>query len=438
MKTRCGGECWTGARAARLAVGGAALLTLALWGGCPRSATPPPETSPGVFNNTTDPTNGNASYIGSAACMACHDLVTPDIVAAFRLHGHPHILTRARGEPLTFPAEADRAGVPNPPAGHPWTDIAYVIGGYISAARFVDQSGFVLTDAGEHAPTQWNLAFPPNGTQPSFGASDPQEPTPLPYNYDCFRCHATGAQPPSTANPVFQDGRPGMAGSFVEPGVQCEACHGPGSNHAPDPAARTEYVPLAAADCGKCHARGPDPTVIAATSDGFIAHDQQYSELLASGGHKSFACTVCHDPHTSVAYANGLRNRCTVCHTDKTLNFHEGKIFVRGDYTEELACESCHMPFATKTGSVATSAIVGNVARVADTRTHIFRITTVNGDYKTMLTADGTRVALDADGKAAVTLDFICLRCHNDVGNAFGLTLKSAAAIAPNAHRVIP
>ena len=44
-----------------------------------------------------------------------------------------------------------------------------------------------------------------------------------------------------------------------------------------------------------------------------------------------------------------------------------------------------------------------------DRRTHIFNIDTRNG--VSMFTEDGSEVKL-TDGKAAVTLDFVCQRCH--------------------------
>ena len=102
---------------------------------------------------------------------------------------------------------------------------------------------------------------------------------------------------------------------------------------------------------------------------------------------------------------------------------HGGITYVRGDYTEELSCESCHMPFATRSGSHATEAAVGALGRAGDTRTHIFRINTSETDYTGMFNEDMTEVLKDENGQAAVTLDYVCLRCHNGIGSAFELTL---------------
>jgi hypothetical protein len=181
--------------------------------------------------------------------------------------------------------------------------------------------------------------------------------------------------------------------------------------------------------CGQCHSRNDDPSVIQAEG-GYIENYQQWPELLASGGHSSFGCTICHNPHASTAYDrdNGIRNDCRDCHFDQNMAFHSGRVYVRGDYIEELSCESCHMSYATRSATVAGADVVGDLGRMADTRTHIFRISTESVGYETFFTDDGTAVREDPEGQAAVTVDFVCLRCHNGIGNAFRFPSVSAAA----------
>jgi hypothetical protein len=347
------------------------------------------------------------------------------------------MLNRILGQPPTYPAQAARADVSNPPVGYAWDDISYVIGGYIRKAKFIDQGGFIVTGGNTSPLTQWDLLFPPNGTTPGFVSYEPP-PTMISkrYDYSCFVCHVTGPQPQDSSHPGFQENRPGLVGTWQEAGVQCEACHGPGSHHPPNTAARTMYVNVSASACGSCHSRpaGSGAGVIQA-NDGFIDHHQQYSELLASGGHAGFACVTCHDPHAGTNYdrANAIRNECTACHLNKNMALHEGKVYAAGGYGEVLTCTSCHMPFATRS---ATSAVVGQAAgRVGDMRTHIFRINTAPVDYTGMFTADLLQVVRDAEGRAGVTLDFVCLRCHNtDGGYPFRLTLSSASDAAPGLH----
>jgi predicted CXXCH cytochrome family protein len=393
----------------------------------------------GGYNNTTDRTNGGASYIGSQACRACH----PDLGQSQLIHGHSQMLKTIEGVAPTYPSEAAHAGVPNPPTGFSWDEVSYVIGGYISKARFIDTDGYLLTTGFNQVATQWNLSFPPSGTTPGFVAYEPGDSSRMEYDYSCFLCHTTGPAPRTPSNPQNQDNRPGILGTWKESGVQCEACHGPGSHHVPDPSARNEFVDTSARFCGECHSLpqpgsgSPNPSVIQGTGDGFIENRQQWPELLASGGHAGFNCVTCHNPHVSANYsaATGFINVCLDCHTDKNMGFHQGVQYVNGDYTEALTCVSCHMPYATRS---ATSKIVGDShGRVGDMKTHIFRIDTNPVDYTAMFTSDMTSVQKDTVGRAAVTVDFVCLRCHNtDNGYPFRLTVKSASEIALGIHGV--
>ena len=404
-------------------------------GGCSPANPPDDGASTPIFNNTTDPTNDGATPIGSAACRACH----ADVATLTRVHGHGQALKRVEGAAPSYPTQGTRAGVPEPPDGHAWNDVSYVIGGYTHAALFVDADGYVLTDGTAVTNTEWILEFPADGTTAGFAAYLPNQAAPLEYDYDCFRCHTTGPRAFSVANPLTQDGRPGIRGTWAEPNVECEACHGPGSNHVPDPAARKLFVDSTPQTCAACHTAGDDPDLIVA-ADGFINGNTQYAELRASGGHAAFNCTICHDPHASTIYAvdDGIRNDCTACHADQNMALHENAVFTRGDYFEPLTCPSCHMPFASKNASQAVPAIVGASGRMGDVRTHIFRIDVDPHGFAAIFTDGGTRVKTDSQGRAAVTVDFVCLRCHTDDtaadNSAFPLSLDFAAEIASQMH----
>lgn len=414
------------------------LLPLAVPAGCPQNVADESIR----FPNLGDQSNAAARFVGSSACRNCH----ADVAALHELHGHAHPLTPTSGGPPAFPsASAARAAVPDPPPGFSWADVAYVIGGYTHAALFVDQSGYILTSGTAGVDTQWNLAFPPGGRSPAFAPYDADATAPRPFDYSCFVCHTTGPQPPDPAAPRFQDSRPGLAGTWHEPGVQCEACHGPGSNHFKISGDRvviqTDRVFVdadGAQTCNTCHSGAfGDTSGRIPARDGFVASQAQYAELLASGGHSTFACTICHDPHRSVAYdrGNAIRNDCGACHSLQNMAGHAGKVLRRADYTETVTCVSCHMPLATLSASAADPAIVGPAARVADVRTHIFRINTNPLDFSFFISSDGSEVRRDPQGRAAVTVDYVCLRCHNGNG-AFELSVRSAADIAPNAHRL--
>ncbi len=392
-----------------------------------------PDDFSGVYNNISDKSNNGATYIGTAACRACHTSAGN----AHAIHGHAHALKPILGQPPDYPPEGTRAGVPDPPDGYTWNDISYVIGGYYKKARFLDLDGFFITTGEQGVDTQWNLAFPPIGSVPAFAPFLPDQTTPLPFDFSDFSWMTTGPEGQNPDRPLFQDNRPGILGTWSAPGTQCEACHGPGSKHPPNPSARDLFVdPTSALTCYQCHSRPfESQTGEIVAEDGYIKFQQQYTELRASGGHSTFACTFCHAPHVSVTYdrANAIRNECTACHSDQNMAQHEGKVFRRGDYTEMLRCESCHMTFATRNGTSAGPEVVGDEGRMGDTRTHIFRISAERVDFEAMFTPDGSAVVTDSEGRAAVTVDFVCLRCHNGIG-AFQIDLENAADIALFMH----
>lgn len=412
-----------------------ALAPLLVGQGCPLFSSPDPTPGPGagpIYKNTTDPTNRNATYLGSAACRACH----ANIDATQRLHGHAHMLSSVQGSVPVYPSEASRASVPTPPGTDTWNDIAFVIGGYTRKANFVNREGYLVTDA-QNAPAQWDLAFAPTGQQPGFTTTPATHTGQQTYDGSCFTCHTTGARQFDASAPQFQENRPGILGTWQENGVQCEACHGPGSNHVPNPSARDIFVDTTARFCGSCHSRNGavDAGTIPA-SGGYVRNYAQFNELKASGGHSNLDCTVCHDAHVSTNYsrAQAMRNDCTACHSNQNMALHGGKTFVRGDYVEQLTCVSCHMPYATLSSTPAGASVVGARGRMGDLRTHIFRINTDSVDYRGMFSADGQSVLKDAGGKAAVTVDFVCLRCHNDVGT-FRLSVETASEIAGIMHQ---
>ncbi len=67
----------------------------------------------------------------------------------------------------------------------------------------------------------------------------------------CVKCHVTGYE---------QDG--GYIDNELTPemsGVQCEVCHGPGSDHVASPTVKTIVKESGAELCRECHTTGQDP-----------------------------------------------------------------------------------------------------------------------------------------------------------------------------------
>jgi hypothetical protein len=175
----------------------------------------------------------------------------------------------------------------------------------------------------------------------------------------CLQCHATGVQPLAGTQNGYQ------SPPFLEAGVGCERCHGPGAAHAAS-GKRADIVNPAALPpeqrdsvCAQCHLSGEIRIDRAGKSmTEFIAGDKlstyttafvrtaspgikvtshvedlaQSACSRASGGR--LWCGSCHDPHVvppQTEKAAWFRSKCQNCHAPAVCK--------RGDN-----CISCHMP----------------------------------------------------------------------------------------------
>lgn len=300
-----------------------------------------------------------ASYVGDKTCGAspCHQ----DYYNDYRQTGHPFKLNTAADAqtPGYFPAYPN----PVPPNGMSWDLVTYVIGGWGWKARFIGTDGYIITENGLN---QWNLET----SEWVDYDKDEQKP------YDCGECHTTGYN----ANPnKHQDGLPGIEGEWAFPGIQCEACHGPGSKHAAAPYDVQMKVAMTREECGECHSRGDPWTIPASTSSSagtFIRHHEQFNEMNASKK-ISMDCTDCHDPHKSAhvlpgqdhpaGRMPGIKNDCETCHLEYAESYKNNDLgSMYSDYGVE--CRDCHMPFATRSAVARIFDVEGDV------RTHLFRI----------------------------------------------------------------
>jgi hypothetical protein len=332
------------------------------------------------------PAAAGNTYAGSQVCAACH----VDISETFQQSGHPYKLNPVvDGQPPTYPFTE----VTDVPEGYTWDDISYVIGGYNWKARFIDLEGYIIT-GDENATTQFNFANPVVGNEPGwvgYHAGETEKP------YDCGTCHTTGYSPVGN-----QDDLPGLVGTWSEPGIQCEECHGPASQHAANPMGVTPTIDRDGAQCGECHIRGAIEEVDA--SGGFIKHHEQYEELFQSK-HITIDCVICHDPHAGVvqlrqAELPTTRTSCENCHFDEANN-QDSQV-----HPAVAECIDCHMP------RIAKSAVGNAEMFTGDIRTHLMAIDPQQVGQFTE-NAAGSTISL-----SQISLDFACRSCHVDGGSA--------------------
>ncbi|HKD04599.1 MAG TPA: tetratricopeptide repeat protein [Bryobacteraceae bacterium] len=176
----------------------------------------------------------------------------------------------------------------------------------------------------------------------------------------CLQCHATGIREIAGTQNGFE------SPPFVEPGIGCERCHGPGAAHAAS-AMRSDIVNPATLEprrrdsvCAQCHLSGEirvdragkssmrfapgellsDYAIafVRQTRDAGIKVNSHVESLTRSacarGSGDRLWCGTCHDPHSVPAASEKVawfRSRCQTCHTPAQC--------ARGEN-----CIACHMP----------------------------------------------------------------------------------------------
>ncbi len=327
------------------------------------------------------------TYAGSETCRQCHLA----IYNTYRKTGHPYKLQKLSGGPPSYP-EGTSPGVPQPPPGFEWSRLSYVIGGFAWKARFLDDEGYILTGDENR---QYNLANSALDLPVQWSGYDADNSPRKPYT--CGGCHTTGWTATGKEGP-HQDGLPGIYGTWAEPGVTCEACHGHATAHVANP----KKSRLSTKEtCAMCHRRGDAEEIDA--KGGLIRHHEQYEELLASP-HRQMACGTCHDPHTSVKYTDTgqqKKGRCIDCHADVRMSL---------PLKQSFACKTCHMPRIAKSALSRTRKYSGGEVLEGDIRTHIFSISS-DGDWE-MFTTDGKLVKKDSANMAHLAVTRVCLLCH--------------------------
>lgn len=211
-------------------------------------------TTPVEAQSTSD-----AEYIGSRDCAECHR----DTRTAHNDSRHALTLQQTGEDPAqTMLADFSQGDdlrmvqFPGESEARPFTaaDIAFSIG----SGRYI-QRYLYATGENQYAifPAEWNV------TEQVWQPYTLAETWPAPaydWNTNCAGCHTTGYQVDS--------------GKWEDPGVQCEACHGPGSTHADlvDEAGSTvddtELAEIRGSIalspdpqvCGQCHSLGQTST----------------------------------------------------------------------------------------------------------------------------------------------------------------------------------
>lgn len=293
-----------------------------------------------------------AVFAGSAACRPCHSAIyeawrqTPMARSSGRAVSLPPAEFTAGGH--RFRIANDRLSFTNGSAS-----IDYFVGSGVEGRTYLTfRDGFLF-----ELPVTWYARQQLWDASPGF-EHEPEVKLDRAIDPSCLWCHASGLQPIHGTVNKYADV------PFLEDGVGCERCHGPGSEHIRNPQSAhlvnpaTLPAPERDSVCAQCHLTGearidragrqfaeyragdnladlvtyfvwsPRPAGIKVTS---------HVEKLAMSACKRASgdalwCGTCHDPHTN---ANRAQSACLGCHPSA--------------HRQSDSCLECHMPHARTT-----------------------------------------------------------------------------------------
>jgi len=316
------------------------------------------------------PTKGDASrdaYVGAAACVKCHasklasqpptamEQAATRAADAEILHQHDHlsfrlgtyneeIVTKGGKSVLTVSDEAASLSAELLWAfgvGHMGQTYIYQRNG----SFYESQLSFYAFSQSLNITPEHSLAIPGNIEDAAGRRLTPAE------SRRCFGCHTTA----STAKDEFDPNAAVL-------GVTCEACHGPGANHAAamksgmgeqgeamimnprrlDPVDSVDF-------CGACHRTWEDVVANGFTGVGvynvrFAPYRLENSKCWGKGDAR-LTCVACHDPHQPLEHdAAAYDSHCLQCHvtqpSDRKSADHHGAAYRVGTKN----CTTCHMP----------------------------------------------------------------------------------------------
>ena len=370
---------------------------------------------PNISDATSPPTSGDTpqarNFVGTQECLSCHE-----DKETYLETGHNFQLNKiVDGKQPQYPFTDITGGLESlygieNATGTPksYDDISYVAGGHLHSAVWLDKEGFIVIGEGSI------LRLP--GTGPKGGRGLVAEGKTISrrnmYNYSelltletnaywCGRCHTTGwkqytSGEGDTRNLNRQDDLPGMDGTFDFTGIQCEACHGAGSDHIESPSTsnitriakgRTRNERLAEdmaygkpVACMECHSGfgggdrhypdyvspfnakfggdslgglmpiglgGPGGNGGRAAADGLLGIDPDTG--VAMGKMKDFHCSTCHNPHLSTHFRDKPGHdyavkECTDCHDEMKFRNADADSGSAAAHKNVAECIDCHMP----------------------------------------------------------------------------------------------
>lgn len=311
------------------------------------------------------------AYVGNQACRPCHQAVCdsyartamartsgpalPNLIEGTFRHARSgvvyRVLRRAGQAILTYERPGD-------PGLHGSQTLEYSVGSNTEGRTFLFRiDGFLY-----QAPINYYAEKAVWDMSPGYAGLKHME-LDHPVTPSCLYCHASRVQAPEPGTVNRYRGDP-----FLQDGVGCERCHGPGGDHVAGKGPIVNPAKLTgerrAGVCRQCHLEGQASITepgkrltdyrpgrklsdylatfvyedAARKGLGAVSHvESLQSSACKRASGDALTCTTCHDPHREpgpAEKADYYRRRCLGCHAGKA----------EGHHPRQPDCTACHMP----------------------------------------------------------------------------------------------
>jgi hypothetical protein len=324
-----------------------------------------------------------ATFVGSETCKQCHERTYLD----WKTSLHSRMLRDVKVDPL---ANIGNFSSPSEVRTFSESEVAYTLGSQWRQQYLKKQGDDLLVlPASYHFNTdKWTPYYADETEKRDWWK-------------ECAGCHATGVDPKKK--------------TFVEMGVACEACHGPGSNHVEAmpgfeiptiiSAARLNTA-LSAQICGSCHTRGHDKRGKFAYPVDYQNHKGEanlqlyFNEVKPNNGDESkYFWPSGESKYSNQQYLDWKQSEhakvgvvCATCHsvhqsrTDITANVDSSNLLMairsKTRLFEDRLCKSCHTTVQYRSvhrihtfGSCVRCHMprVASIGEAGDAHSHTFR-----------------------------------------------------------------
>lgn len=309
---------------------------------------------------------GRTEYVGSQSCGSCHSAIVKSQSAhsmakasipaensgslreasgqSFRLGDYEYKIAREADGTFHYTASNGSKTISLP--------ITWVFGaGKVGQSFLAQQDGTFHEVRFSYFATLHGFDVTPNQSMQPVNSTDKASGRVLASGeaQRCFGCHTTA----STVGKSFDPAN-------AMPGISCEGCHGPGSNHVSAMKAADFDAGLAAIVnpknlkpvdlvdfCGACHTTWWDAKRIGATGVAnvrFQPYRLEGSRCWGKGDAR-LTCVSCHDPHQPlVREARAYDSRCLNCHAASNQSKPSAEKPGAACPVAKEDCVTCHMP----------------------------------------------------------------------------------------------